>query len=59
MTILSFLSICPFLMPLVLDNLDNMDSLDTTIFSSGFRYTAVPLYRFDRLITVSCSLVLP
>ena len=28
MTILSFLSICPFLLSLVLDNMDNMDSLD-------------------------------
>ena len=28
MTILSYLSICPFQIPVVLDNLDNMDSLD-------------------------------
>ena len=30
MTILSFLSICPFLKPLVLDKMDKMDNMDTT-----------------------------
>ena len=30
MTILSILSICPFLKPLVLDKMDNMDNMDTT-----------------------------
>jgi len=45
MTILSFLSICPFLVLLVLDKMDNMDSLDTSKIRSLFRYTAIPLYR--------------